>query len=124
MPVRPPHPCNHPGCRELVRDGQYCAKHRKARAQQYNRYEVDKERHRFENSARWDRIRLAYLSRHPLCEDCLDKGLVEAATEVHHIDGDYTHNDESNLRALSKSCHSKHTIAERGGKQIPPGPDS
>lgn len=35
--------------------------------------------------------------------------------EVHHIDGDYTNNNESNLQLLCPNCHSlTNTIKSRG----------
>ncbi|WP_407314424.1 HNH endonuclease [Desulfosporosinus sp. SB140] len=54
-----------------------------------------------------------FLSAHPWCEDCLEHGNYEAATEVHHS---IPHRgdkrifwDKSQWRALSKRCHSKRT---------------
>jgi len=53
-----------------------------------------------------------------LCEQCKSEGRLTAAEEVHHIlplaDGGT--NDESNLMALCKSCHSKITAASGNGK--------
>lgn len=37
------------------------------------------------NTERWRRLRRAKLSRDPLCEDCKAKGIIRAATEVHHV---------------------------------------
>jgi len=52
------------------------------------------------------------LSRHPLCQDCKDDGLIVLARELHHIrklsDGG-ERLDERNVRALCTSCHSKRT---------------
>jgi 5-methylcytosine-specific restriction protein A len=58
---------------------------------------------------------MAYLAAHPMCEDCLAKGIYEVATEVHHDiphHGDRQIFNNSKLRALSKACHSKRTIKE------------
>jgi 5-methylcytosine-specific restriction enzyme A len=99
MPSRPRHPCNAPGCPALVDKGAYCEAHK-------GRAIADPERHRFETSAAWQRERLAYLHEHPLCEDCLEQGKTEAATEVHHMD--YVHKPHW-LRALSMGCHSVRT---------------
>jgi 5-methylcytosine-specific restriction protein A len=62
--------------------------------------------------AAWKRARLLKLAASPLCEDCADRGLVEAATEVDHIRAiaaGGTH-DLTNLRSLCKSCHSRKTV--------------
>ncbi len=37
------------------------------------------------NTARWRKLRQAYLMQHPLCELCEKEGKVKEATEVHHI---------------------------------------
>lgn len=64
---------------------------------------------------RWERIRIAHLSAHPLCADCAIEGRITAATEVDHVDGDVTNNDESNHRSLCKPHHSRKTCANDGG---------
>lgn len=40
---------------------------------------------RLMNSARWQRLRLQYLTAHPLCEQCQAEGRVQAAQCVHHV---------------------------------------
>lgn len=66
-------------------------------------------------SSRWQRFRLVYLAEHPLCEVCKTAGRVEAATDVHHIDGrgplGERGYDPANLESLCHSCHSKKTAA-------------
>lgn len=68
------------------------------------------------NSRRWRRLRAAYLSVHPVCEDCEEKGRTTVATEVHHIrpvesaagrphDMQELACNPYNLRALCKACH-------------------
>lgn len=75
-----------------------------------------KEYTRLINSRRWRRLRAAYLSMHPVCEDCEKKGLTTIATDVHHIrpieecagrpvDMQARAFDPCNLRALCKACH-------------------
>lgn len=75
-----------------------------------------KERQKVYQSQRWQRLRLYYLSEHPLCEDCLERGVIKDAVDVHHIESFvgkeqatplYAFN-YSNLRALCKECH-QHT---------------
>ena len=65
----------------------------------------------------WKRIRDRYASRHPLCEQCLEKGVAVPVEEVHHrvpLSEGGTH-DEGNLISLCKSCHSR-IHAERGDR--------
>jgi 5-methylcytosine-specific restriction protein A len=54
-----------------------------------------------------------YLRAHPLCVQCLGRGRVTMATEVHHIvklrDGG--HDADDNLMALCHACHSAITAA-------------
>lgn len=67
----------------------------------------------------WQRTRAAFLAAHPLCQDCDDNGLTVEATEVDHIDGKGPNgprgHDDTNLRALCKSCHAKKTVRCDGG---------
>jgi 5-methylcytosine-specific restriction enzyme A len=62
---------------------------------------------------RWRRFRKAFLATHPLCLDCAERGVTEAADEVHHMDrlGPFGPNgyDETNLLPLCKRCHSART---------------
>nr|DAP58545.1 MAG TPA: HNH endonuclease [Caudoviricetes sp.] len=75
-----------------------------------------KEYARLMNSRHWRRLRAAYLSTHPVCEDCEEKGRTTVATEVHHIrpvesvagrpvDMQELAFNPCNLRALCKACH-------------------
>lgn len=64
---------------------------------------------------RWQRLRIAYLARNPLCE-C---GCGYAATVVDHR---VPHNGDlalmyawDNLQALTKACHDRKTAARDGG---------
>ena len=57
-------------------------------------------------------------AEYPLCEQCKSEGRLTAAEEVHHIlplaNGGT--NDEGNLMALCKSCHSSITIETENKK--------
>lgn len=69
---------------------------------------------------RWQRARLAYLAKHPLCVACRALGRVEAATVVDHIEphrGDMVKfwDSASNWQPLCDSCHSAKTANEEGG---------
>lgn len=57
----------------------------------------------------WERARLRFLAKHPLCVRCLDQGRTEAATVVDHITphkGDVRlFRDRSNWQALCTTHH-------------------
>ena len=75
----------------------------------------------------WRRLRMQYISRHPLCEICEAEGRTRAAQEVHHIvpisrGMDRTTMrrlayDIKNLQSLCSECHHKvHEEMEHGTK--------
>jgi 5-methylcytosine-specific restriction enzyme A len=77
----------------------------------------------------WEKLSKAYLMAHPLCQcdDCMDGTLkVTAANVVDHIQPIALRPDLrlvwSNLRAMNKRCHDRHTgrtrgtFARRGGR--------
>lgn len=113
MPRKPKRPCSYPSCPELVEDGSYCEKHKKEISKDYEKYKRDPLTKKRYGSA-WRKIRKRYIDNHPLCEECLKNGRLTKANEVHHIiplrrGGT---NDESNLMALCKSCHSRISILD------------
>ena len=67
----------------------------------------------------WQRVRLSYLQRNPLCVACSQQGRVTAASVVDHITphkGDkQLFWDSDNWQALCKPCHSRKTAAQDGG---------
>ena len=110
--------CSTPGCPELVYPAGRCADC-KARASSQRRGPQ-----RSGYDAAWRRTRLAYLRAHPLCEceacTAVPAPLRERASEVDHIDGlgplGPRGHDWSNLRAMTKACHSRATAqAQPGG---------
>ena len=70
---------------------------------------------------RWQRLRIAYLAQHPLCEcDANDgAGCGYAATVVDHrcpLNGEIgLLYDWDNLQAMTKPCHDRKTAARDGG---------
>lgn len=66
-------------------------------------------------SKRWQELRRKKINSSPVCEDCKDKGIIEPATEVHHIipvetaasvaSMEYLMFDFDNLRSLCHECH-------------------
>ena len=117
MPKKPKRPCSYPGCGKLT-DGRYCDEHRQTAAHQYNRYLRNPDTNKRYGRA-WKKLRVRFFLKHPLCEHCKNEGRLTAAEEVHHVlplaNGGT--NDESNLMALCKSCHSKITIGSTNSRQ-------
>lgn len=60
---------------------------------------------------RWQLRRAAYLRKHPVCVDCLERNRTTPATEVHHLvkKADGGSDKDENLRGLCKACHSRRT---------------
>ena len=75
----------------------------------------------YHNTA-WRKMRDTYLHEHPLCEDCLAKGKVTSATDVHHIKSPFRNGEVNwmlllnygNLAALCKECHGNRHASEQG----------
>lgn len=71
--------------------------------------------HKVYNSDIWRKLRIMYLSEHPLCERCLEKDKIITAEHVHHkVEIDRGNNiiekktigyNYENLQALCKDCH-------------------
>ena len=71
----------------------------------------------------WRRLRAVILGERPLCQHCLDRGVIEPATEVDHVDNDPTDNRPEALQSLCKPCHSRKTQRAMG-KRVSYGCDS
>lgn len=89
----------------------YLKKATKERIRNYNR----QERQQIYTSAKWLKLREAKLMNNPLCELCLEKGIITPAIDIHHRDSFmnyqgvmrlYKAYDYSNLLSLCKECHS------------------
>lgn len=114
MPYKPKRPCSHPGCPELT-DTRFCVAHAKQEARRYERYQRDpavKKRY----GRTWKRIRDRYITSHPLCKQCLARGMSVLAEEVHHMKplSQGGTNEFANLMALCTPCHSEITAREGG----------
>lgn len=67
-------------------------------------------------SKRWRQLRESKLMNNPLCEICLQKGIIKPAIDIHHIDSFLNYEglkrievayNYNNLLALCKECHSE-----------------
>lgn len=99
--------CRKAGCPSLVANG-YCDAHKQAgydKWMQHDKNEI--------YDYRWGLVRKSFLREHPLCADCLEKGIVTAAAEVHHRlkarDYPALRLDSANLMSLCKACHNVRT---------------
>ena len=99
--------CGKPGCAGLVRNStcSVCGPRKRARDTRPSSGSRGYD-------AQWQRVRAAQLRRHPLCEDCGERGYVTEASEVHHVVAlrlGGMRLDYGNLRSLCKGCHSRRT---------------
>ena len=57
----------------------------------------------------WNKLSLRVRTEHPLCEVCIETGIVTAATEVHHKvsieEAPWLRLERSNLMCLCNACH-------------------
>jgi len=102
----------------LVRDGSSrCPEHKRVEARAYDATRGSA--HQRGYSVAWQRARVAYLSKHPLCRAHEAKGDTVVATVVDHIiphKGDKEiFWDSGNWQPLCKSCHDHKTATQDGG---------
>jgi 5-methylcytosine-specific restriction enzyme A len=79
------------------------------------------------NTNTWRKLRLMYLSTHPLCSRCLKKNKISSSTECHHIipiskgqnkaEKQILGFDEKNLEAICSKCHDEHHNNERKNRK-------
>ena len=104
MPRKPKRSCSYPGCPRPT-EGRFCEEHQRIENRRYEKYDRDPAVRRRYGRA-WKRIRDRYVSQHPLCEQCLEHGILRPVEEVHHkipLAEGGTH-EESNLISLCKEC--------------------
>ena len=107
MHMKPKRPCSWPGCPKLT-VSRYCEEHTRQADRNYEKYERDPATRQYYGTE-WQKVRRAYISHHPLCEECLKQGRVVPVAQVHHKrprrEGGT--NDFSNLMSLCASCHAR-----------------
>jgi len=77
-------------------------------------------RHKLYTGSKWRRLRAQHLQRFPLCQHCLEQGLIEPASVVDHrlghgIGWESRFYDPAALQSLCAPCHSIKTAAETPG---------
>jgi len=116
MPDRPYRPCPHPGCGVLTLNGR-CDAHRRDRIWYRDRGSATSQLY----DKRWERARLSFLRRHPLCACARCEGKAVAASVVDHIiphEGDLARFwDEQNWQSMAKPCHDRKTMSETQAKR-------
>lgn len=117
MPTKPKIPCKHPGCPSLVLAGeQYCNVHKALHQQEQAQAETRSNSNARGYNRRWQKARLAFLHKNPLCVRCKQQGRFVRATVVDHIIPHRGNQklfwDQSNWQALCKQCHDRKTMKE------------
>lgn len=125
MPNKPKKGCNYAGCPNLIESGMYCTEHQRQAPIDQTRGTAAQRGY----DATWQRLRVMFLSRHPLCCDPFGVhqrvGAVVPATDVDHIlpKAQGGANSYDNLQSLCHSCHSRKTVMQtnfgrgRGGRK-------
>lgn len=112
MPVKPKRPCKFRNCPNLTNNPRgYCDLHARQEFSDYDKY-VRSPESKKRYGYKWRKIRARFLNANPLCEMCKRQGRYTIAAEVHHVKplSEGGTNDESNLMALCKPCHSAITM--------------
>lgn len=69
----------------------------------------------FYQSMAWRNLRKAFITQHPICEECKKKGIITPATVVDHIvpinEGGAALSPD-NLQSLCDRCHNKKSASE------------
>lgn len=74
-------------------------------------------RRKFYNNVKWLKLRNDYLHLQPLCEECLSRGKITPADQVHHKRSPFNYRerqinwelglDPENLESICAECHGK-----------------
>ncbi len=119
MPDKPRKYCCHFPCSNLAEPGSGLCKEHRRQAPSIK----DKKADQFYLSPEWRRFRAWYISKHPLCEQCLESSFVVEAVIVDHVrelkDGGAPY-DEDNAMSLCRACHNMKTaqVKKLRGKHL------
>jgi len=113
--MKPQKQCNHAGCNKLVDyTTKYCEKHEAMKKpQQTDSFEYKRKKygkyHAFYKTRHWRRLSELQRIKQPLCEMCLEQGIIKKADVADHIieirDDWSKRYDDSNIMSLCHSCH-------------------
>ncbi|WP_127958070.1 HNH endonuclease [Serratia microhaemolytica] len=114
MPPRTPKACRCRGCRNTTTDSSgFCDAHK---GENWKNYKPGQNRHQRGYGSHWDAIKKRILKRdNGLCQLCLQRGAITAATCVDHITPIAHGGGDSadNLQSLCAPCHRAKTARER-----------
>jgi 5-methylcytosine-specific restriction protein A len=114
MPLRPPQPCQHPGCHVLT-TARYCHAHR---AQAVRVDHRKQSAHQRGYTKEWSRQSRQFLQRNPICCGHSQTCFAPATCTDHitpHRGNPALFWDELNWQPLCAACHSRKTASEDGG---------
>ncbi|UFT98103.1 HNH endonuclease [Radiobacillus kanasensis] len=107
---KPKRPCGEPGCHTLTQST-YCEEHLKKYYRESDKGRESSNKRGYNYS--WQKYRVMFLRRNPLCKSCSARGHTVPATEVDHIEphrGDKElFWDPNNHQGLCNTCHSRKT---------------
>lgn len=112
MPLASLKPCPSRGCAVLTRGGP-CANHARVQRQTREARRLPLAQRGWYHTALWKRLRLRFLSEHPVCACGQPANTVDHKVP-HDMDYDKFF-DWQNLRAMCAKCHSVKTATQDGG---------
>lgn len=95
---------------------------KKPKSTSHNNTDMRELRRKVYATTAWKKLRLSYMKEHPICEECLKKGKVTPAEDIHHkrsfvqrgqINWDLAY-DDKNLMAVCKECHQEIHAKQQG----------
>ena len=108
MPKNPKRPCRYPGCPNLCESGTYCPEHS---AESPDRLRGNATERGYD--AKWRRTRRQFLQKHPLCANCLSKGVLTPAQSSAASSRIVATNGFSGMNKTgsrcAKACHDRKT---------------
>jgi 5-methylcytosine-specific restriction endonuclease McrA len=104
--------CSHLGCNNpRTRFSSLCLDHGGRDKQRTYSSKERKESNSFYATSQWKRQRIVELSRQPLCQACLIKGMITPATEVDHVFPWRQIGEEAfYLNVFQCLCHDHHSL--------------
>ncbi len=122
MPSRAPKACTYAGCGAKTNGG-YCEAHRLQTQKHRDQRRESAARRGY--GGRWQKARIGFLAKHPLCAHCEKNNRTTAGNVVDHI---VPHRGDQKLfwsrdnwQTLCTSCHNTKTATEDGGFGRPQG---